>query len=139
MGAYKHIETCIGKYIAGHYRSAVEVGIGGNTTAAQIVHDAGVRIRCTDIRDTGVSAGLSFSQDDIFSPELSLYERAEIIYAIRPAIEMVPPMIALARAINSDLLVYHLGFELYENGGERIDCGVLLHRYVTASEPVKQG
>ena len=44
---------------------------------------------------------------------------------------------ALARAINCDLLVYHLGFEVYENGGERIDCGVLLHRYVTASETVK--
>jgi uncharacterized UPF0146 family protein len=139
MGAYKHIETSIGEYIAGHYRSAVEVGIGRNTTAAQVVHDAGVHIRCTDIRDTGVPPSLSFSPDDIFSPELSVYEGADVIYAIRPAIEMVPLLIALARAINSDLLVYHLGFELYENGGERIDCGVLLHRYVTASEPVKQG
>jgi hypothetical protein len=68
-----------------------------------------------------------------------LYEGADVIYAIRPAIEMVPPLLALAQEINSDLLVYHLGFELYENGGERIDCGVLLHRYFTASEPVKQG
>ena len=51
---------------------------------------------------------------------------------------MIPPLLTLARAINSDLLVYHLGFETYANGGERIDCGVLLHRYVTASEPIKQ-
>jgi len=139
MGSYKHIETCIGEYIAGHYRSVVEVGIGRNITAAQIVHAAGVHIRCTDIRDPGVPAWLSFRTDDIFQPKHGLYEGAEVIYAIRPAIEMVPPLIALARAINCDLLVYHLGFELFEDGGERIDCGVLLHRYVTVSEPVKQG
>ena len=41
-------------------RSAVEVGIGRNTTAAQIVHDAGVHVRCTDIRDMEVPAWLSF-------------------------------------------------------------------------------
>jgi hypothetical protein len=139
MEAYKHIETCIGEYIARHYRSAVEVGIGRNTTAAQIVHEAGVNLRCTDIRDMEIPVWLSFSIDDIFSPNRDWYKGADVIYAIRPAIEMVPPLVALARAINSDLLVYHLGFELYEDGGERIDCGVLLHRYVTASEPVKQG
>jgi uncharacterized protein len=139
MGAYKHIETCIGEYIARHYRSAVEVGIGRNTTAAQIVHEAGVRLRCTDIRDMEIPVWLSFSIDDIFTPDPDRYEGADVIYAIRPAIEMVPPLVALARAINSDLLVYHLGFELYQDGGERIDCGVLLHRYVTASEPIKQG
>ena len=55
--------------------------------------------------------GSPFRVDDVFSPEFSLYEGADVIYAIRPAIEMVPPLLALARAINSDLLVYHLGFE----------------------------
>ncbi|MGA2913836.1 MAG: UPF0146 family protein [Methanoregula sp.] len=138
MGSYKHIETCIGKYIAQCYTNAVEVGIGRNTTAAQIVHDAGVQIRCTDIRDMKVPAWLTFRVDDVFSPEFSLYEGADVIYAIRPAIEMIPSLIALARAINGDLLVYHLGFETYANGGERIECGVLLHRYFNASEPVKQ-
>ncbi len=137
MGSYKHIETCIGEYIAQHYTRAVEVGIGRNATAAQFLHDAGVHVRCTDIRDREVPAGLIFRIDDIFSPEQGLYAGAEVIYAIRPAIEMIPPLLTLARAINSDLLVYHLGFETYADGGERIDCGVLLHRYFT-SEPVKQ-
>ncbi len=139
MGSYKHIETCIGEYIAQHYTRAVEVGIGRNATAAQFLRGAGVHVRCTDIRDMGLPAGLFFLVDDIFSPEPGLYAGTEVIYAIRPAIEMIPPLLALARAINRDLLVYHLGFETYENGGERIDCGVLLHRYFKASEPVKQG
>jgi hypothetical protein len=86
-----------------------------------------------------VPTGLTFRVDDVFSPESGLYAGAEVIYAIRPAVEMIPPLLALARAVNSDLLVYHLGFEMYANGGERIDCGVMLHRYFKASEPVKQG
>ena len=51
---------------------------------------------------------------------------------------MIPPLLMLARTINCDLIVYHLGFECYGNGGEKIDCGVLLHRYFKASEPVEQ-
>ena len=138
MGSYKHIETCIGEYIAKHYTNTVEVGIGKNTEAARILLDAGARVRCTDIKDSAVPEGLGFMIDDVFSPDISLYKGADVIYAIRPAIEMIPPLLALARTINCDLIVYHLGFECYGIGGERIDCGVLLHRYFRASEPVKQ-
>ena len=139
MGPYKRIERLIGDFIKRDYRCAVEIGVGENLVAARILRDAGVSIRCTDIRPVPSEPGIPVAEDDIFSPRESLYAGAELLYAIRPGVEMVPPLIALARAINSDLLVYHLGFELYENGGERIDCGVLLHRYVTASEPVKKG
>jgi hypothetical protein len=139
MGSYKHIETCIGEYLAKHYTNTVEVGIGKNTKAARILLDAGARVRCTDVRDISVPGWLCFTVDDVFSPVISLYEGADVIYAIRPAIEMIPPLLSLARTINCDLIVYHLGFESYGNGGEKIDCGVLLHRYFKASEPIKQG
>ena len=138
MGDYKHIETCIGNYIAVHYIRAIEVGIGRNEEAAKIVHSAGALIRCTDVKALGVSVGLPFSQDDIFSPDDSLYMGAEVIYAIRPAPEMIPPLIELAQRINADLIVYHLGFESFENGGEIIDCGVLLHRYHVRQKPSKR-
>ncbi len=138
MGSYKHIETCIGEYIAKHYTDAIEVGIGKNTEAARILLNAGIRVRCTDVKDREVPEWLYFTSDDIFSPDISLYKGADVIYAIRPAIEMIPPLLELAQTINCDLIVYHLGFEYYGNGGEKIDCGVLLHRYFKASEPVKQ-
>jgi uncharacterized UPF0146 family protein len=138
MGSYKHIETCIGEYIAKHYTDAIEVGIGKNTEAAHILLNAGTRVRCTDVKDHEVPEWLCFTTDDVFSPDISLYKGADVIYAIRPAIEMIPPLLELARTINCDLIVYHLGFECYGNGGEKIDCGVLLHRYFKASEPVKQ-
>jgi hypothetical protein len=138
MGSYKHIETCIGEYIAKHYTDTVEVGIGKNTEVARILLDAGVRVRSTDVKECGVPGLLCFTIDDVFSPDTSLYEGADVIYAIRPAIEMIPPLLVLARTINCDLIVYHLGFECYGTGGEKIDCGVLLHRYFKDSEPVKQ-
>lgn len=129
MGSYKHIENCIGEYIAKRYTSVVEAGIGNNTEAARILHDAGASVRSTDIRNIPVPDWLTFTVDDIFNPDIRLYEGAEVIYAIRPAPEMIPPLISLAGRINCDLLVYHLGFELFGNGGEKIECGVLLHRY----------
>ena len=138
MVSYKHIETCIGDYLVKHYTNAVEIGIGKNMVVARILHDAGLSIRCTDVRDVPVPEWLTFRIDDIFSPDITRYKGVDLIYAIRPAIEMIPPLIALARTINCDLLVYHLGFESYGNGGEKIDCGVILHRYFKFSETVKQ-
>jgi uncharacterized protein len=139
MGSYKHIENCVGRYIAGHYRNPVEVGVGRNPNAAAIVHAAGIPIRCTDVKDLVLPEGIVYAVDDVFEPDIAFYRGADVIYAIRPAIEMVPSLIALAETIGCDLLVYHLGFETYGNGGETIDCGVLLHRYVRGSEPVKEG
>ena len=138
MDSYKHIETCIGDYIAQHYAAVVEIGVGNNPGAAIIVHDAGIPIRCTDIRNRELPVGIEFVIDDLFEPDPSIYAGADLIYAIRPAIEMMAPLIALAKKTGSDLLVYHLGFEFYETGGEQIDCGVILHRYVRQSEPVKE-
>jgi uncharacterized protein len=137
MDAYKHIEKCTGEYIGRRYTRAVEVGIGNNTAAAEALAAKGVLVRCTDVRDFRLPADLHFSIDDVFSPRLSLYRGADVIYSIRPAIEMIPPLVELAESVDCDLIVYHLGFESYGNGGEIIDCGVLLHRYHAKSEHIK--
>jgi uncharacterized UPF0146 family protein len=139
MGEYKHIETCVGRYLADHYSRAIEVGIGRNTDAAAILNSDKKLLRCTDIKSLLVPGQLPFITDDIFSPVISLYREADVIYAIRPGIEMIPPLITLAREVDCDLIVCHLGFELYGNGGETIDCGVTLHRYFCSSKPVKKG
>ncbi|MDK2890425.1 MAG: uncharacterized protein PWR21_1057 [Methanoculleus sp.] len=130
MCRYKHIERGIGEYIAARYRRVVEVGVGNNPEAARLVAAAGALMLCTDIRPGIRHDGLTVATDDIFEPDLRLYAGADLIYAVRPGVEMVPPLIALARRIDSDLLVYHLGCEIYGDGGEVVDCGAaLLHRY----------
>ncbi len=129
MDGYKRIEHCIGRYIAEHYKCPVEIGVGHNFTTAEYIVSMGIRSRCTDIKPQVPPAGVCYIRDDIFSPNTREYRGADVLYSVRPAEEMVPPMKELARALNCDLLVYHLGFECYGDGGERIDCGVILHRY----------
>lgn len=130
MCHYKRIERSIGEYIAARYLRAVEVGIGNNPDAARVLAAAGALALCTDVRPGIRHEGLTVATDDIFEPDLRLYEGADLIYAVRPGVEMVPPLIALAEQVNCDLLVYHLGCEIYGDGGEVLDCGpVLLHRY----------
>ena len=135
MDGYKHIETCVGEYVARNYEHAVEVGIGRNAGAARILADSRKLLLTTDVKNMPVPEDLPFVTDDVFAPAISRYAGADVIYAIRPAIEMVPPLIALAETINCDLLVYHLGFETWGSGGERIDCGVILHRYFRRQNP----
>lgn len=137
MGAHKHIERTIGAWIASRYRSAAEIGLGNNETAARAIAAAGRRVICTDIRQPEDVPEAPFAIDDVFSPDETLYSGVEVIYAIRPAVEMVPALIALARRLDCDLIVYHLGFESYGNGGEIIDCGVILHRYHQGQKPSK--
>lgn len=127
------IEKAVGAYIQAHYHSAVEIGFGGKTAAAEILQNAGIPVLCTDVheyKDVCVACVV----DDCVEPNLSLYRGADVLYAIRPGIEIVPALISLARTVNADLIVYHLGFEIYQSGGESIDLGVcMLHRYVCRS------
>ena len=123
------IERAVGTYIKSHYTSAVEIGFGGKTIAAEILQDAGIPVLCTDIH--AYKGAVPSVIDDCVNPDLSHYQFADVIYAIRPGVELVSNMIKLAEILNVDLIVYHLGFELYLGGGEVIETGgIQLHRYV---------
>lgn len=137
MTGLKHIERCIAAYIARNYRSVAEIGIGDNTDTALMLKDAGLSVFCTDTRSISLPPGLHFIRDDIFSPDTGHYQGIDLFYSIRPHEEMIPPLIRLAGEVDCDLLVYHLGFEGYGNGGELIDCGVVLHRYHRGQNPSK--
>jgi uncharacterized UPF0146 family protein len=124
-------EKQIGRYITEHYRNVVEIGVGNNFEAARVIHDAGVQILCVDIKGREPPGGIRFARDDAARPELHLYRGADCIFAIRPGEELMRPLIDLASGVGADLLVYHLGFEMYGDGGEIIRAGsVVLHRYV---------
>ena len=131
MSTPHRTEQEIGRYIAMHFRRVVEVGVGNNFEAARVIHEAGVGIVCTDIREREPPGGIRFARDDVSCPHKGLYRGMDCIFAIRPGEEMMLPLVALASEVGADLLIYHLGFEIYEDGGEIISVGkVLIHRYV---------
>ncbi|MDT8358122.1 MAG: UPF0146 family protein [Methanomicrobiaceae archaeon] len=138
MRRYKHIEKKIAAYIFKRYHDIVEIGIGTNDEVAALCAGHGCRVRAMDVVPRSPHPGIRFFQDDIFSPSLSRYEGCDLVYAIRPGIEMVPAMIALSGALDCDCLVYHLGGEIYQDGGEIIECGVVLHRYLSAQKRSKR-
>lgn len=134
MPDYKHIEAYITRYISIRYQNVVEIGIGRNPSVALGLRDAGLRVRCTDITPVPHDR-LDIRRDDVVSPDPVLYAGADLLYSIRPGVEMVPPMIMLARRCGCPLLVYHLGNEIYEKGGRIVDCGVVLHYYYEPTRP----
>ena len=135
MNCHKGIEESIYTYLKDYPRNTkfVEIGIGNNTLCAEKLAAGGFSVRAADIKANlpiDESSGIIFRSDDIFEPDLDFYRGADLIYSIRPGIEMVPSLISIAKAVNCDLIVYHLGCEIYRSGGEIIDIGdVILHRY----------
>ncbi|MDH7593350.1 MAG: UPF0146 family protein [Methanomicrobiales archaeon] len=129
MPYHKRIEECIARYIANRYARVVEVGIGRNMDVARRLMEAGVHVRCTDIALPEGHSVIELIEDDIFEPREEIYRGAELIYAVRPGVELVPPLIAISSLVDADLIVYHLGNEIFEDGGTIIDCGVTLHLY----------
>ena len=137
MCHYKSIERSIGEYIATHYKQVVEVGIGNNSDTAMLIASTGTFVLCIDIKPDIHHDGLTVITDDIFEPDISLYGGADLIYALRPGVEMVPPLIDLAVQVDCDLLVYHLGSEVYRSGGDLVNCGpAILHHYHHRTPPV---
>ena len=138
MGPHKHIEKVIGRYIASRYHSCAEIGVGRNFETALTILNCGGTVLCTDIRYPDVTVDVPFRIDDLYAPDFSLYRDVEVIYSLRPGEEMMPSLIRLAQKTNSDLIVYHLGFEIYGDGGELLDCSVVLRRYHRSQKPSKR-
>jgi uncharacterized UPF0146 family protein len=138
VGAHKRIERTIGAYIVSRYSSAAEIGVGNNFEAARMILKSGGSVFCTDIRIPEERGEVPFVADDLYAPDLHLYRQVDVIYAIRPAEEMISSLIRLAEAADCDLIVYHLGFEIYGNGGEILDCPVVLRRYWRCQNPSKR-
>ncbi len=135
MNCHKGIEESIYTYLKNYPKSTkfVEIGIGNNTLCAEKLSREGFFVKAADIKsDLSINntSGVIFKSDDIFEPDLNFYRDADLIYSIRPGIEMMPSLISIAKKVNCELIVYHLGCEIYMSGGEIIDTGsVILHRY----------
>jgi uncharacterized UPF0146 family protein len=108
------------EYIAGRYGNVVEIGIGHFPDVALALLKRGVRFFATDIRPFYYS-GLKVIVDDIMEPDLSVYTAytaLDLIYSLRPPLELVPYMVRLARQLSTDLIIKPLTSE--HPGGQLI-------------------
>ncbi len=139
MAPHKSIEQDVAEYIVLHYRRAVEIGPGRTFTAARILHNSGRLLTAVDIHPCTAPPGVPFVQDDIWNPLPAHYTGADVLYAIRPGYEILPSIIRLGKEIGADVIVYHLGFETWGDGGEIIRAGqIFLHRYYQVVNPSKR-
>jgi len=129
MSGFKHIEEEISKHIIPRYHRVCEIGVGRNFHAAERIHGSGLEIFCTDIISFPDETPVPYIIDSIFSPTHSLYTGIDLIYAIRPHEEMITALISLARLVNCDLIVYHLGFERFFGAEIIADTAVPLFFY----------
>lgn len=92
-------------YISRNYRGkVVEVGVGHYCQVAGLLAAQGLQVILTD-REERLVAGLKVEKDDIFSPRLELYRGAELIYSIRPPLEMQLAMGIVAKEVGADVLI----------------------------------
>ena len=96
----------LAEYILQHYprRSRViEVGIGRHPDVALLLKDS-YDFTSTDVMSPGPE-DLNYVRDDIFKPDMNLYESALLIYSIRPPVDMQDSIAAIASRIGADLII----------------------------------
>jgi uncharacterized protein len=112
------LETCrriedLVDFIAGRYSKAAEIGIGHFPDVAFALLRKGIKVFATDIRQFHYR-GLQVVIDDITVPDISLYDRIDLIYSMRPPPELIPYMKRLAGTVSADLLIRSLSSEYIE-------------------------
>ncbi len=101
----------LARFILARYSGkVVEVGVGCVPEVALLLAP---HIEVLATEKTGRSVGdLFVVEDDIFSPNLDLYQEASLIYSIRPPLEMQIAMGKLAQEIGADVIVRPLADEV---------------------------
>lgn len=93
---------------------AVEVGIGHDQGTAQrlLRHFPTLDLVGTDIDPAALRApappGLRLVHDDLRNPRMTVYQGADLVYAVRPNPEMAVDLANLARRLDCPLLVIPL-------------------------------
>ena len=109
------------EYIGGKYECIAEIGIGHFPDVALALAKRGHAVFATDVKSFA-HRGLRVIVDDVTQPLLHLYTGLELIYSLRPPLELVPYMRRLARTLSADLIVKPLASEYVGGQLTRYGC-----------------
>ena len=81
----------------------VEVGVGKHPEVAALLKGH-FEVICTDIFEAGPE-NVTYVKDDIFTPDLAVYEGAPLIYSIRPPLDIQDSIASVAKKVGANLLI----------------------------------
>lgn len=87
----------------------VEVGIGRRTDVASALAARGTAVVATDVHPREVPEDVEFVLDDVIEPTLSVYEGADLLYALNLPPELHRPGRAVARRVGAEFRFTTLG------------------------------
>ncbi|BAA29278.1 UPF0146 family protein [Pyrococcus horikoshii] len=112
----------------------VEIGVGFYLEVAKRLRESGIDILVVDINEKAINyarkQGIKGVVDDIFNPTLGIYKDAKAIYSIRPAPEMMKPLLDLARKLKIPLYIVPLTGDRTPNGMKLINYkGIPIYKW----------
>ncbi len=107
----------LSEFIKCHYsRRIVEVACGKHSRVAFTLSRS-LEIVATDVLESeAVDECIRplYAKDDITSPDLRLYQNAQLLYSIRPPLEIQRGILNVAQVVHADVLIKPLGDEITE-------------------------
>lgn len=83
------------------FDTAVEVGVGRQTTIAEGLSEREVDVTVTDIVRRETPDSVTFVQDDVTNPTPAVYAGADVVYALNCPPELQAPLVAIARRVEA--------------------------------------
>ena len=110
----------IAEYILQNYsRKVVEVCVGNYFKVAERIAEK-LDVVCVDWKIPKkmpkVKTELRFVVDDVMEPNLSIYEGSELIYSLRPPLELYYYIVRISEAVGADCLIRPFGNEFSNEG-----------------------
>ncbi|ENN95861.1 hypothetical protein J422_05549 [Methanocaldococcus villosus KIN24-T80] len=89
------------------FKNIVEVGVGYNYSVALSLREFNIFV--VDINENAIKKarmmGLKGYVDDVFNPNIYIYKNVDLIYSIRPPIELQLAILELAKIVNCKVII----------------------------------
>ncbi len=117
MGLSQKRALLVSKFIKHNYsRRVVEVGCGRHSpvafTLARHLEVTAIDILESETVDERIR--VLYTKDDVMSPDLTLYQNSQLLYSLRPPLEIQCGILNVAQVVQADVLIMPLGDEIVE-------------------------
>ncbi len=117
MDLSAHSSLLLAEFIKRNYSGRiVEVGCGKRSRVAFILSRS-LDVTATDILENETVDECIvplYTKDDILAPDLKLYQNSQLLYSIRPPVEIQHGILHTARTVQADVLIKPLDDEIVE-------------------------